>query len=118
MNANWKDNITLGLLITAITSVGTFYIDWKTDEANEDAESVNNKNIMFDTPVDKLETKKHIESIDESDIKIKWAKDEMMQEKILEKLEYIEESDKKQDSLIRLNIRLSSEAKQAAENPH
>jgi len=100
----WKENITIGLLITAVTFIGTFYIDWRTDEANEDAEAINNKNIMFDTPVQKIETTKHIEAIDAGDVKIKWAKDEMVQEKILEKLSEFDKANKKQDCLlIRLN---------------
>ena len=51
---SWKDNLTIGLLITAITFVGGFWANWTYDEAQEEAEEINNKNIMFDTPVDKI----------------------------------------------------------------
>ena len=101
---SWKENITIGLLITIVGLVITSYIDWKVDEAEEDAEAVNNKNIMFDTPTDKVETKNLTKAVKPAAVQVKWAKDEMMQEKILEKMDEIDKANKKQDCLlIRLN---------------
>ena len=101
---SWKSYLDTGLMVTIIIAVGGFWANWTYDEANEDAEAINNKNIMFDTPVQKIETTKHIEAIDAGDVKIKWAKDEMVQEKILEKLSEFDKANKKQDCLlIRLN---------------
>ena len=101
---NWKDNISLGLLITAITFIGTFYIEWRTDEASEDMEKETNKNLMFDTTVDKVETNNLVKAVKPAAVQVKWAKDEMAQEKILEKLSNFEKANKKQDCLlIRLN---------------
>jgi Na+/phosphate symporter len=100
----WKDNLSLGLLITAVTFVATFYIEWRTDEASEDMEKETNKNIMFDNVADKVETKNLTNAVKPAAVQVKWAKDEMMQEKILEKMDEIDKANKKQDCLlIRLN---------------
>lgn len=94
----------MGLLGVAVIGIFGQYGHWVYDEAQEGAEAKLNKEIMFDTPADKLETKNLTNAVKPAAVEIKWAKDEIAQQKILEGLEANKEANKKQDCLLtRLN---------------
>lgn len=94
----WIMGIIAGLLVAALYGGFSFYTEWKTDEATEDASKENNRVLMFDTPEQKEDHKNHVEdAVPVLEQHLKVQRDLDFQKEVIESI-------KKQDCLlIRLN---------------
>lgn len=110
---SWKEYLDTGLMITIVVAVGGFWANWHMDEAEEEIQANDNKQLMFDSPEDKVKNDIHLETVDDVDLKVQAIENVNFQKMVLEKFEEDEKWKKTQDSLSRLNVRLSSEARNA-----
>lgn len=109
----WKSYLDTGLMVTIVVAVGGFWANWHMDEAAEEIESNNNKQLMFDTPEQKIRNGTHLETVDDVDMKVQAIENANFQKMVIKQMKEDSIWKEEQSSLLKLNVRLSDEARNA-----
>ncbi len=76
-----------GLLLVIVIGVFNFYVEWKSDEAAEDAEKGKERQLMFDSPEQKQEHNTHVrEALPALEQRLKVERDADFQKQVLKEL--------------------------------
>lgn len=84
---SWMLGIVASGILGLIGLVGTFYVDWKTDEAVEDEAKYQEKALMFDHPSQKENVIDHVEeAMTGYEQQVKALQDEAFKKEVLKQL--------------------------------